>query len=910
MRVGGVDQQALARYDETRLAVLEQIRALEALAGPEQQQTIAAARERLERATFLLAVVGEFSSGKSFLLNALLGKFRLEQIAGREQIAGLLATDINPSTATITELEYAAQSEAYAYHDDGRVERIPLDRLSQFVAVASSVGDAGAIHDAVKDEKDAPSRVLVKVDSPFLQRGFSVADTPGLASINPAHRRATLQFLPNADAVLYLIDTQQPFAEGDASFLGIIRQHLDTIFIVQTKIDLWDQPGEGGKPAWESAYERIAKLAAVHAPGTYVYALSARQYVEGTLEHDPELVDRSRFPLFVSALDASLVRNSGRARLRRARDQAVLAASDGIKRIERDVAMLALGREELERRRQAAQPGIAQLQAFTQEARSNALAASERMATALHERGSILADDAQHALTQAFDTADIARLRDRARLHMLVDRTLAETVELFAAEVAAAVYAEYERELRGAQTRLPVRFSFGQAAAQAFGSAGHGSMWTEEPERALRATIVLEAIGGPAIALVHAVASRFSSAPPGSYMKRELTADLRAVIWPEFRDEMTAFAAEIAAKISDIAKAYANALDDALDQARDAATGSIDRALQAHGRGEDAAQSIASMTDRKARMEAIFGEIDAKVDAFLAHGEEIAAADPGAEAVRRAHVEAPFDRQAYQRGLRPQRWRVAVLGALRRGKSSLINAFAGHRVLADEAAGEIAYPVHVRYGEKEGAFALQPDGAWREIEIESALEEATRNPVLILTPWKLPHELVLVHAPAFDAGEATLEDVCMVTARASSEVLCLFSRQLSDRELALYERVAQLGKPMLFAHTLADNESPAERRHVVELAQQYLRERAIPVQRIFTVSTLEYAQAKREQRAPAGWNELDALVSTVAAHAEEHMARLERLERAQRDEAAKAEQPGEQPPAGKPRGFFARLFSR
>lgn len=434
-------------------------------------------------------------------------------------------------------------------------------------------------------------------------------------------------------------------------------------------------------------------------------------------------------------------------------------------------------------------------------------------------------------------------------------------------------------------------------------------MWAEDPERALCATIVLDAIGGPAIGLVHAIALRFASAPPGSYMKRELTADLRATIWPQFSDEMSAFALQTAAKLSGIAKAYARAVDDALAHARDAALGSIDRALEAHGRGEAADQRIAAMAQRKAQMQTLLETIDAQVEAFLARGEEIASADPGAEAVRRSHVAAQFDREAYQRGLRPQRWRVAVLGALRRGKSSLINAFAGHRVLADESAGEIAYPVHVRYGEQEGAFALQPDGTWHEIEIESALEEATRNPVLILTPWKLPRELVLVHAPAFDAGDAALEDVCMVAARAASEVLCLFSRQLSDRELALYERVAQLGKPMMFAHTLADNESVSERRHVVELAQEYLRERAIAAQRIFTVSTLEYAQAKREQRAPAGWNELDALVSTICAHAEEHMARLERLERAHSAQSGNRQQADEQP-AEKPRSFFARLFSR
>jgi hypothetical protein len=531
------------------------------------------------------------------------------------------------------------------------------------------------------------------------------------------------------------------------------------------------------------------------------------------------------------------------------------------------------------------------------------------MTSALRERGEVLADEAERALTQAFDTADVARLRDRARLHMLVDRTLGETVEVFASEVADAVYAEYQRELRDAKTQLPIRFSFGHAAAQAFGTAGQSSMWAEQPDRALAATIVLAAIGGPAIALVHDIASRFAAAPAGAYMKRELTADLRGSIWPQFRDDMKAFAAEIAAKISDVAKAYAEALDEALAHARDTATGSIDRALQALSRGQDAAADIASMQERKVQMNARLRAIDAHVDAFLAKDEQVASADASTEAVRRAYsAPAQFDREAYQRGLRPQRWRVTVLGALRRGKSSLINAFAGRRVLADETAGAIAYPVHVRYGEEESALALQADGTWREIEIESALEEATRNPVLILTPWKLPRELVLVHAPAFDAGDAALEDVCMVAARAASEVLCLFSRQLSDRELTLYERIAQLGKPMLFAHTLADNESAAERRHVVELAQQYLRERMIAVQRMFIVSTLEYAQAKREQRAPAGWNELDALVSTISAHAEEHMARLQRLERAQRAEAEKPLPPRQS--VEQPRGFFARLFSR
>ena len=179
---------------------------------------IAAARERLERATFVLAVVGEFSSGKSFLLNALLGKFRTKTAGGahrrpaRDRHQSVDRHDhrtrVRPQTTS-----------RHAHYEDGRTERIPLDRL---IASSRSARATPARCTTRRTTKtDAPSRVRgAKRDSPFLQRGFVVADTPGLASINPAHRRATLHFLPGADAVLYLIDTQQPFTEGDASFLG------------------------------------------------------------------------------------------------------------------------------------------------------------------------------------------------------------------------------------------------------------------------------------------------------------------------------------------------------------------------------------------------------------------------------------------------------------------------------------------------------------------------------------------------------------------------------------------------------------------------------------------------------------------------------------------------------------------
>ena len=114
----------------------------------------------------------------------------------------------------------------------------------------------------------------------------------------------------------------------------------------------------------------------------------------------------------------------------------------------------------------------------------------------------------------------------------------------------------------------------------------------------------------------------------------------------------------------------------------------------------------------------------------------------------------------------------------------------------------------------------------------------------------------------------------LAAAGAASEILALFSRQLSDRELDLYGRVARLGKPLTFVHTIADNETSAERRTRRELADLLARARD-RAQRIFTVST----------RVRAGWNELDALRGTLTAHAEEHMERLRRQQRERAEQA-------------------------
>ena len=879
--------------------------------------------ERLRNGRFVLAVVGEFSSGKSFLLNALLGKVVREERAGTARITGLLATDINPSTATITELSYAVEETATAHYPSGRSERVPIDRISRFVAV----GEDAKLHDATGDENNAPNLVRVGVNSPFLANGFVVADTPGLASINPAHRRTTLSYLPGADAVLYLIDTQQPFTDGDASFLGIIRRYIESMFIVQTKIDLWRMTdAEGGREAWQAAAARIVAQAAVHAPDTPVFPLSAREYAEGLLTGNDELMTQSRFREFFAALDASLVATTGRSRLRRAAAEARRVATRAADAFALDAAALASDAKTLTTERTALEPLLAGIDGAANAGSALLRHSGATLNAEIRAGGSSMRDALHRTLSRAFDTADIARIRDRAKLHILVDETLASAMGRFAGDVADLTAKRLRTDAKDAiapivgesdATRLtPIlkavaaeRLPITEDAARAFDADPSSGTWSVDLETGLRGTIVLNALGGPSVSLVSAIAARFSGKPPGQYMKRELVADLGAELYTNFDAEVARFVDDIAARVELIAAGLAERVAGIAGRVRIEALGAIDRALEIRTSGADADAATRTFAERAEAVAQLATRIETQSERFAResrverreHADPAVPLDGDAGRQRVAAGVVHFDPRTYEHGLRPERYRVAVIGAFKRGKSSLINALAGTRVLPDENTGiELRFPVHVRYGDVPKAYALSDDAVWDEIPADAMHEAALRTPILVETPWDLPRELVLVHAPPFDSGFALAEEIVAAAAGSASEILALFSRQLSDRELDLYGRLAQLGKPTTFVHTIADNETAADRRNVVQLADRYLRERGVVPQRIFTVSTRE----------DGPWNELGALRATLISHAEEHMDRLKRIERERAEYARLAESAVAAPVAERPRSLMGRLFGR
>lgn len=174
--------------------------------------------DRLLDDSFRVAVVGEFSSGKSTFLNALLGK-------------DLLKHGAKETTATITEIHNGNSegNETYldVYYLNGKVEpHISADQIMDYTATASTTH-------AVAQEIEK-----VVINSRIIDSDARVCfvDTPGLNGIADNHREKTIEEIKNAHACIYLMQVRG-LGQSDIDFLKYISKYQHNIIFVQNFID-------------------------------------------------------------------------------------------------------------------------------------------------------------------------------------------------------------------------------------------------------------------------------------------------------------------------------------------------------------------------------------------------------------------------------------------------------------------------------------------------------------------------------------------------------------------------------------------------------------------------------------------------------------------------------------------------
>jgi GTPase Era involved in 16S rRNA processing len=210
---------------------------------------ISAISHQLQSPSFRVAVVGEFSQGKSTLLNALL----------KEEIQPVRAI---PCSGTVTILKYGQQKRVICRYKDGREEEIPLEQYHEKAAIS----EAAAL-DGVSDELTTSQIKEIVFEHPNLElcrHGVEIVDSPGLNE-HPERSAITEQLIKDTDAVIFLTNASRLLTQGERELISELKTKLNdgdnskaagNLFIVVNFMDLLRQETDRA-----SVKERIERFA-------------------------------------------------------------------------------------------------------------------------------------------------------------------------------------------------------------------------------------------------------------------------------------------------------------------------------------------------------------------------------------------------------------------------------------------------------------------------------------------------------------------------------------------------------------------------------------------------------------------------------------------------------------------------
>lgn len=157
-------------------------------------------------AQLILPLIGEFSAGKTSLINALTDSKVLE-IASR------------PTTATLYQIFFGStENKAVALTAEGESVELQLDSM--------------------KNEELLKYPTVNLFDtSTKVPKDIIFVDTPGLSSPDPKHREVLISILPRVDAILLTVDANQPITRSLLAFVKEMRLAEKPIYLILNKTD-------------------------------------------------------------------------------------------------------------------------------------------------------------------------------------------------------------------------------------------------------------------------------------------------------------------------------------------------------------------------------------------------------------------------------------------------------------------------------------------------------------------------------------------------------------------------------------------------------------------------------------------------------------------------------------------------
>ncbi len=310
------------------------------LRSPAIDDKIAQLLHKLAEEKITIAIVAEFSRGKSELINAIFfadfGRRLLPSGAGTTTMCptellwdekyepGLRLLPIETRATTQSLYDYKKTAEPWTVfpfdiNDPETISRA-CKHLAETTQVTLEVAESYGLYDPNAEDQPQIKNGMIAIPKwrhavfnfphPLLKQGLVVLDTPGLNAIG-TEPELTINMIPNAHAVLFILGADTGVTKSDRA---IWNEHIvgsgladKNCIIALNKIDgMWD---ELKSPAAIDAEidSQVAKTAEMlNVPPERVFPLSAQKGLVAKINRNHALLDKSRLMALEKALSEEL----------------------------------------------------------------------------------------------------------------------------------------------------------------------------------------------------------------------------------------------------------------------------------------------------------------------------------------------------------------------------------------------------------------------------------------------------------------------------------------------------------------------------------------------------------------------------------------------------------------------------